>query len=205
VDTQAAGELRAAVGPRPILAALSTHFPEDPQILDAFGPLAERPDRPLLILAPRHPSRGPDIAADALRDFRTARRAAGERPGPDTEVYVADTLGEVGTWLELSKAVFLAGSLNPKVGGHNPLEPARAGKPFASGPHVDNWRSVYADLQARSALTIIEDWEALTLFWTRALDGDPELAAQAERAARFARAQSDQLEHAAPALLALLP
>jgi 3-deoxy-D-manno-octulosonic-acid transferase len=184
---------------------VSTHFPEEEQVLDAFGPLAGRPDKPLLILAPRHPARGPEVASSSRRDFRTARRAAGEPLTAETEVYVADTLGEIGAWLELCAACFLGGSLNPGIGGHNPLEPARSRKPLASGPYVENWRAMFDDLQRASAVTMIDDWEALTAFWTRALNGDPELDGQAGRAFDFAQAPTDQLARALPALRDLLP
>jgi 3-deoxy-D-manno-octulosonic-acid transferase len=205
VDQAEVARLRAVLGPRPVMAAVSTHFAEEEQVLDAFGPLSTRADRPLLIIAPRHPARGPDVAASARRDFVTARRAADEPVGPDTEIYVADTLGEVGTWLELCQACFLGGSLQPGVGGHNPLEPARSRRPVASGRHVDNWRAVFDNLQRASAITLIDDWEALATFWACALDDDPELAAQTDRAFDFAQARAGELDRAFPALLSLVP
>jgi 3-deoxy-D-manno-octulosonic-acid transferase len=205
VDGALAAEIDAALGRRPVLLAASTHPGEELQVLEAFRPLAERHDRPVLILVPRHPARGEEVTAQSARLFSTARRGAGARPGADTQVYVADTLGELGTWLSLCKACFVGGSLVPAIGGHNPMEPARLDRAAASGPHVENWRSVYDALAREGGVAFVQDAAELTGFWRKALDGHGSLCSQSEHARLFAKAQGGALDAAAGRLLALLP
>src|SRR5262249_26600582 len=103
-DPEALERLTAAIGDRPVLLAASTHPGEGEIVLEAFGARADRPDRPLLVIVPRHPVRGEAIAETAralLPEADVARRAAGEALGPQTRVYVADTLGELGLWFRL--------------------------------------------------------------------------------------------------------
>jgi len=194
--------LRAAYAGRPVLLAASTHPGEEAQALDAFAPLA---DRAALVIVPRHPARGAEAAAlIRSRGSPAGLRSAGDPAGPDT-TYVADTLGELGLWLRLCRAVYVGGGLVEGVGGHNPLEPARLDRPAATGPHVHNWREVYAALCAAGGITVVRDAGELADFFRRAADGDPALCAQAEHARLFAAAQNGAVEAAFARLKALLP
>ena len=85
---------------------------------------------------------------------------------PQTSVLVADTLGELGLWFSLARSALVAGSLVAGVGGHNPLEPARQSCPFVSGPHVENWTTIYAALALEAA-----GFAAAGEGWKLALDG----------------------------------
>jgi 3-deoxy-D-manno-octulosonic-acid transferase len=120
-------------------------------------------------------------------------------------VYVADRLGELGLWLRLARAVFVGGSLEAGVGGHNPLEPARLDCPLAAGPRVANWMSVYADLDAAGGLAWVRDAGELGAFWSRAVDDDPGLRRQAAAARALAERGTDALDQAVARLLQLLP
>ena len=204
VDAALVAATRAAAAGRPVLLAASTHPGEEAAVLDAFRAIADRRESPLLILVPRHPVRGAEIAAEAARRFVARRRAAGDEPSSDTQVYVADTLGELGSWISVCRACFVGGSLVPNVGGHNPLEPARLDRAAASGPHVDNWRGVYDALARAGGITFVPDAEALAGFWRRALDGDPALCSQSEHARLFARAQAGAADAAVRRLLELI-
>ena len=120
VDEAVMAEFRATLHGRPVLLAVSTHPGEDDIALDVFDKLAARADRPLLVIVPRHPERGAEIATlCASRSLAVARRSKGE--APSGAVYVADTLGELGLWYRLANAALIGGSLLPGVGGHNPL------------------------------------------------------------------------------------
>ena len=204
VDPDERRRVQAAANGRPVLLAASTHPGEEVMALQAFAPLAGRRDC-LLVVAPRHPARGAEVAAiPAGQGLPAARRSEGAHFG-GTPVYVADTLGELGLWLRVASAVYVGGGASPGVGGHNPLEPARLGCPLASGPSVDNWRNVYDGLSAAGGLTWTPDPPALADFWRRGLDSDPGLRAQADRARSFAEGGAGQLDAALPRLLALLP
>jgi len=195
VDETALAAARAAARGRPVLLAASTHPGEEAIALDAFARL---PDA-LLVLAPRHPARGPEVDALARRTAPGVTLASRGEPFGAAPVHVADTLGELGLWLRLARAALLGGSLTPGVGGHNPLEPARLGAAFTAGPHLDNWRGVYADLRAADAFAPVTDAAELAAFWT-----DPPRG-RAERARAWAAAHAGQLDAALPRLLQLLP
>lgn len=130
---------------RTILAA-STHEGEDELILDAF--MAARRSVPglRLIIAPRHPVRGDDIAALIwARGLHAARRSQGaDETAP---VLLADTLGEMARWYDAAGICITGGSLVPK-GGHTPWEPAAHECAILHGPHVSNFAEDYAVLHA---------------------------------------------------------
>jgi len=140
---------------RPVWLAASTHPGEDEIILAAHRLLA--PDHPglLTVIVPRHPQRGPDIAALA-GDLPVARRGAGQEAGPGTAIYVADTLGELGLFYRLARVALIGGSLVPH-GGQNPLEAARLGCPIISGPHHFNFGEIITRLSAAHALVETPD------------------------------------------------
>jgi 3-deoxy-D-manno-octulosonic-acid transferase len=185
-DAAELARVQAAVAGRPVLVAASTHPGEEARVLDAFAEVRNGRHGPLLVLVPRHPARAPEIVALArTHPVRVARRSADE-PFAEAEVYVADTLGELGLWFRTGDAVFVGGSLVPGIGGHNPLEPARLDRALASGPHVDNWRGVYDGLAAVGGVTFVDDAEALAAFWSRALRRESALCSQAEQARIFA-------------------
>ncbi len=123
---------------RPFWLAASTHHDEEKQLCSAW--LTRQPSSTdLLVIAPRHPKRSARIQ-NQLKDLRLnfAVRSAGDEVNEQTQVYLADTLSEMPLWLHHAKVVFMGGSLVP-IGGHNVLEPAAAGVPIVSGPHLHNF------------------------------------------------------------------
>jgi 3-deoxy-D-manno-octulosonic-acid transferase len=197
--------LQVALADRPVLLAASTHPGEDEIVLDAFLRLRERSDRPLLVLVPRHPVRGPAVLdAARARGFETTRRGAGEAPG-EAEVYVADTLGELGLWFRLCRAALIGGSLVPGIGGHNPLEAARLDRPAISGSAVEGWRSIYGALLAERGVVIADDAEALARAFAELIDNPAEAGALAARARAVADHGAQDLDSAATRVQALLP
>ncbi len=142
-DQNALNEFLTALGPRPIFLAASTHPGEEEQLLQIAQDLRAPHANALTIIAPRHPSRGSDIERLALeRGFSVKRRGAGALPEPGTEIYVADTLGELGLFYRAAKFAFLGGSL-VEHGGQNPLEPARLGIAVLTGPHTHNFEEIF--------------------------------------------------------------
>jgi 3-deoxy-D-manno-octulosonic-acid transferase len=133
--------LRIAIGNRPVLLAASTHPGEDEIILPAHDLLRKTFPHLLTIIVPRHAERGPDIAM-LCGTRNVARRANGETPAPDTAIYIADTMGELGLFYRLAPFAFIGGSLVPH-GGQNPLEPARLHCAVMAGPHTKNFTPAY--------------------------------------------------------------
>lgn len=180
--------LKAAAAGRKVVLAASTHAGEEEFIAAAQPPGA------LLIVAPRHPERGE--AVEALfrdRGRKTARRSRGETPTAKTEVYIADTLGEMGLLLRLADVAVIGGSFLPGIGGHNPLEPARLEVAAISGPEVFNFADVYAEMAQAGAVTLSSADELSTAL--SALLADPAAAkAQAAAAKAYADRQTGALE-----------
>jgi len=145
---EAIATLKAAIGGRPVWLAASTHPGEDEIVADAHRRLVARHPGLLTVIVPRHPERGADIAsALAARGLTVARRKAEEPLSPTVEVYVADTLGELGLFYRVAPVAFIGGSL-VNHGGQNPIEPISLGAAVLHGPHVQNFADVYAALDA---------------------------------------------------------
>ena len=143
--------LRAAIADRPRWLAASTHPGEDEIAAEVHGALAPGHPGLLTILVPRHPHRGPEVAGRLhAAGLAVALRSAGEAPGPDTELYIADTIGELGLWYRLSDVVFVGGSLVPK-GGQNLLEPTKLGCAIVCGPHMTNFLRVSEEMTRAGA------------------------------------------------------
>ncbi|SIO37340.1 3-deoxy-D-manno-octulosonic-acid transferase [Rhodovulum sp. ES.010] len=143
-----------------VLAA-STHEGEERVVLAGFA-RAHATDPDLrLILAPRHPRRAPEIADEIARSgLAHAPRSTGELPGPDTPVYLADTMGEMALWYRRAGLTFVGGSLVDK-GGHTPFEPAAHGSALLHGPHVANFARVFAALDAAGAAREVDGADAI--------------------------------------------
>ena len=184
-DPQALAAARAAIGSRAVWLAASTHAGEEAAVAEAQAAL---PGAPLLILAPRHPERGNEVAALlAARGLSVARRSRGETPGPETAVWLADTLGEMGLWYRLAAVVLVGGSLVDR-GGHTPFEPAALGPAILHGPHVANFAPAYAALAAAGGARQVADADALAAALRGLLD-DPAARARLAAAARAVRAE----------------
>jgi 3-deoxy-D-manno-octulosonic-acid transferase len=153
--------LEGATGGRPIWIAASTHPGEDQFIINAHRRVAERLPKLLTILAPRHPQRGADIEALARSmGVATGRRSLGDVPDSAVDLYVADTVGELGLFYRLAPIAYLGGSLVPH-GGQNPIEPAKLGAAILHGPHVHNFTDVYASLNEKGGAVKTPDAGAL--------------------------------------------
>lgn len=181
------------------LLAASTHASEEALVLDAFLAARDRFDH--LILAPRHPRRGDEVAAMiAARGLTMARRSRGALPGTEA-VFLADTMGEMDLWYARCAACIVGGSFVP-LGGHTPWEPVRFGLAVLHGPFVANFAAPYAALDQAGGALPVAGAAALGPALAR-LDGPTQarLAAAAARAMGTA-ASGDRLLHD---ILTLLP
>jgi 3-deoxy-D-manno-octulosonic-acid transferase len=161
-DPQALREFKVMTEARVVIAAASTHPGEEAVILAAHRRLREKSPSLLTIIAPRHPERGPGIAEETkAAGLAVALRSRGEMPKRDVDVFVADTLGELGLIYRLAPSVFIGGSLASR-GGQNPIEAIRLGTAVVHGPHVWNFAEIYAALDAAHGAVCVVDEEALT-------------------------------------------
>jgi 3-deoxy-D-manno-octulosonic-acid transferase len=135
--------LKAAIGERTVVTGASTHPGEEAILIEAHRRLRGSFPRLLSIIAPRHPDRGPGILKIAsAAHLRAALRSRGELPAADADIYVADTVGELGLVYRLSPIVFVGGSL-VSHGGQNPIEPIKLGAAILHGPNVWNFAEIY--------------------------------------------------------------
>jgi 3-deoxy-D-manno-octulosonic-acid transferase len=149
--------LRQAIGDRPTIAAASTHAGEETALIEAHRRLRNTFHRLLTIIAPRHPDRGPGIVEIAnAAGLSTAIRSRGSLPAPTDDIYVVDTMGELGLVYRLAPIVFVGGSLATH-GGQNPIEPIKLGAAILHGPHVWNFSEIYAALDAAHGADVVAD------------------------------------------------
>ncbi len=131
---------------------------------------------------PRHPERGPLIAKLlAGAGLTVALRSEGKLPEAGTDIYIADTIGELGLFYNLVPVAFIGGSLVPH-GGQNPVEAIKLGAAVLTGPHWRNFADAYDELLraggcrqvgdaaslAEAALSLLADTQARAAMMARA-------------------------------------
>lgn len=193
---------------RPVLVAGSTHPGEEALIAQLH--LALKPSVPdlLTIIVPRHPHRGTQATNDVMRYTKAVkRRGLGETPvlggNRHTDIYVADSLGELGLWYRLASVALIGGSLVPH-GGHNPLEPLKLGVPTVTGPHMFNFQDMLPNLVASELVTIAPDLPGLTRTLQNLLTNPATLKARQTLIKEKMPALSGPSQTAAAHILALL-
>lgn len=162
VDTATLHRFNALIGLREVVAAASTHPGEETTVIAAHRRLRAKYPHLLTVIAPRHPERGQSIADIAkVAGLAVGMRSHGELPKRDVDIYIADTLGELGLIYRIAPIVFMGGSL-ASHGGQNPIEPIRLGAAVMHGPHVWNFGELYATLDQAHGAALVADEDALT-------------------------------------------
>nr|WP_268840225.1 lipid IV(A) 3-deoxy-D-manno-octulosonic acid transferase [Photobacterium iliopiscarium] len=155
-----AQNLRQQLGAqRPIFVAASTHQGEDEQVLDAYQAVLQQYPDAMVIIVPRHPQRFDSVAKLAIERGLTVHRRTDTTPiKANTQLYLADTMGEMLVMLATADVTFMGGSLvGEKVGGHNLLEPAAVAKPAITGPSFYNFEDITQQLLAAGAIEICQN------------------------------------------------
>ena len=181
VEPAALATLRDAIGGRPVIAATSTHDGEETVILEVHSRLRRNFPDLLTLIVPRHPERGGRVAELAAAAGSTAAlRSRGELPKRTAQIYVADTVGELGLFYRLAPAVFIGGSLI-RHGGQNPIEAAKLRCAIVHGPHVWNFTEVYAALDSAHGAELVNGVDRLTAHFAAWLN-DPDACARVAEA-----------------------
>lgn len=205
VDEAARAALAAAIGDRRVLLAASTHDDEEVQVAQAHRALrSDLPDL-LTIIAPRHPARGEEIM-NRLRQMGliVRRRSAGELPETGTDIYLADTIGELGTFYALSPLCLVGGSLVPH-GGQNPIEAVKLHCGVLTGPHTSNFRDTYEALLSDGGAQRVHSVADLTEAARGLLQNDAKLADMRSKATAVVGQMTGALGRTLDALQPLLP
>ena len=149
------------IGLRPAWAAISTHDGEEEVVGEVHKMVEVRHPGLLTILVPRHPDRAASIVSMLeAKGLRVARRSTGDKIKADTQVYLGDTIGEMGLFLRLTEVAFVGRSLTA-TGGQNPLEPAALGTAVLSGQNVQNFRDSYKKLIGDGNARLVKDKDML--------------------------------------------
>ena len=145
---------------RKIMTLASTHAPEEQQLLAALKPALEANPQLLCIVVPRHPERFDEVfeAAQSL-GLTTQRRSLGQQVELDTQVYLADSMGEMWLWYALSQACYVGGSLNEPGGGHNILEPVALNVATILGRNYFNFQTIVDEFIQADAVKVVQDAE----------------------------------------------
>jgi 3-deoxy-D-manno-octulosonic-acid transferase len=200
VEAGELARLAEALAGRPCWLAASTHPGEEEIAARVHRTLAAAAPGLVTVIVPRHPERAPRIAEALAASGPPAQlRSRDPRIGPETGIYLADTMGELGLWYRLAEVVFVGGSLVAR-GGQNPIEPASLGAAILSGPDFANFAQIAEEMRAIGALGQVEDGEELAAEVGRLLADAEARAAMGRSAENFVRTHPGVLEAIAGAL-----
>ncbi|UGY10833.1 lipid IV(A) 3-deoxy-D-manno-octulosonic acid transferase [Phyllobacterium pellucidum] len=153
--------MQRMIGTRKTWAAISTHQGEEEIVAQVHHMLKARHRDLLTIIVPRHPDRAPEIAeAIEKMGMKVALRSKADQIEPDTDIYLGDTIGDMGLYLRLAEIAFVGRSLTAQ-GGQNPLEPAMLKSAILSGRNVQNFRDSYQRLIKNGAAKLVRDKDML--------------------------------------------
>lgn len=157
-DPAALHQWQQVTATRQAWLAASTHAPEETAIGQAHIALSGQWPNLLTVVVPRHPERSDSMRRDLENlNLRVAQRSKNDPLLPETQVYLADTMGELGLWFALCPLVFMGNSLSAKGGGHNVLEPARFGRVILHGPKMQNFVAMRQEfLQQKASIEVLD-------------------------------------------------
>lgn len=159
-DPAVLAEYKRQLGERKTWAAISTFEGEEMAAGQVHQLLKERMGQ-LTIVVPRHPERCDQLEAQFReKGLKVARRTRNDPLTPDVDIFLGDTIGEMGLYLRLTEIAFVGRSLFAE-GGQNPLEPAMLGCAVLSGGHVQNFRDTYQRLARNGSARMVRDAEML--------------------------------------------
>jgi len=143
---------------RQIVTLASTHAPEEQLLLEALREDLQNNPALLCIVVPRHPERFDEVFQLCQKlNLNTQRRSLGQNVQPDTQVYLAVSMGELWLWYALSQVCFVGGSLNEPGGGHNILEPIALNVPTILGKNYFNFQTIVDEFAQAHAVEVVQD------------------------------------------------
>ena len=195
VDHHALSRLQEQIGARPCWLLSATHDNEEEQIGAYLKSLQQTKPHLLTIIAPRHPERGRSIADTLSQKYHlnVSLRSAQDLITPATDVYIADTIGEMGLWYTLSPLTFIGGSLIPH-GGQNFMEPSRMHNAVIVGPHMHNFTDAMHRALSANAITQVANAEELYQTVNLLLSDSAELKRRQDQALSWAEKENKVLD-----------
>ncbi len=196
--------LQKQIGRRPFWLAASTHPGEELSVINCHKLLSTKFPNLLTIIVPRHRERADEVAVLAeARNLTLARRSRSDLISKKTDVYLADTLGEMNLFYALAPISFIGGSL-VEIGGHNPIEAIDGGSAVLHGPLVDNFQDIYQLLDRHDGALEVIDEKELVASLARLLGSKQLCATMISNSKKQAATLKGATERTARALLDLL-
>ncbi len=189
--------LETAIADRPVWLYASSHDGEEELACHVHKELSIRFPNVLTILAPRHPDRRDDLVQTVTGNaLKTCLRGPNKKlPSPDDQVYIVDTMGELGLLYKIAPLAVIGRSFSHDGGGgHNPIEPALLGCAALHGPYVQNSQELYDEMDAAGAAMLVKEKENLAAMIKRLLSNPDELAQLQKAGFEFATAKANVLE-----------
>ncbi len=194
-DHEALAQLQEQLAGRVVWLASSTHPGEEVMAAEAHRRMAQKHANLLTIIVPRHPARGPAIAEMLQRGgWQVSLRSQYDAITEYTQIYIADTLGELGLFYRACPVVFIGGSLVPH-GGQNPLEPARLGGAILAGLYMHNFSEICHVLESAGGLSRVLGVEDLSQAVMTLLDDANERQKRGQAAKEAVEAKGGALQH----------
>ena len=164
------------IAERPRWLAVSTHPGEEEIILNAHKVLKRKFPELITFILPRHPKRGQEIVdLCESQNIKANLKSKQQEISQSDEIFVADTLGEVGLFCRVSDIVLLGGSF-VNLGGHNPIEPAQLDCAILTGPHTHNNKRIFQAFFSANAAVIVKDANELAIVVQELLDNPKRVA-----------------------------
>ncbi len=175
---------RQTIASRKVWLASSTHPGEESIAIRVHKALKHHLPDLLTIIVPRHPDRGKEIGELVSQEgLSWTRRSEGHLPKTETDIYIGDTIGEMGLHYRIAPVSYIGGSLVPH-GGQNPIEAAKLGTAILHGPDVHNFPEIYTALTSSDSTIQVDSAEMLARNVGRLLINENERKAQCARASR---------------------
>ena len=188
-----------------VLLGSSTWPGEEKVLIESYLGLRGQFPNLRLLIVPRHAERRKEIETE-LTEFpvRYHFRTDALQADPGTEVYIADTTGELKTLTSVADLVFIGKSLPPNSGGQTPIEAASLGKAIICGPEMSNFRDVTRSLAREKALVRLKTAEELPIEVRRLIEDKKDRLSVGKRAGDFIEASRGAVDYTAGKLLELL-
>ena len=194
VDEEKKKEITKQIGKRRIFCISSTHENEEQMLGKHFKRLFERHPDSFVLIVPRHPQRGEAVKQQIQElGYNVSLRSANEKITPKTQVYIADTIGELGIWYSISPVVFIGGSLIPH-GGQNFMEPSRLKDAVIVGPYMHNFTEAMQRAQKANGIIQVNDAEEVMDMVIQLFDNKDLLEAKQSLAYNWANGEAKVLD-----------
>ena len=190
-------ELKQACVGRRLWLYASTHDGEEQIAHDIHKKLKTYFPDILSIIVPRHPERRDEIQKNCVSyGLKTTFRGQEKNlPDRDDDIYVADTLGELGLFYKLSPIACIGRSLsNDGGGGHNPIEAAQMDCAIVHGQHVQNLQQIYDEMNDQGAAQSVKTPDELFNMLKALFENADKLLELQERALAFSKQKTGVID-----------